>query len=181
MVPGALALGLLASLAAHGSLYHGEHAMGGAYHVLLIQLALAAILSFALALWSLTWSAAGRLADGSVLAARLNDRLPGFGPVLASAAFWYALGESVEPHHSAAPLLATVALLLTACWLVRALGLRLAAALARIVLAVARTFFSPRAPSWVRRPRLRPARVRRVAAHRRFVRPPPATAALTRA
>ncbi len=44
-VPGALALGLLASLAAHATLFGGEHAMGGGYHALLMQSALCGALS----------------------------------------------------------------------------------------------------------------------------------------
>ncbi len=41
--PGALALGLLASLAAHAPLYGGGHAMGGTYHALILQAALAGL------------------------------------------------------------------------------------------------------------------------------------------
>ena len=75
-VPGALAVGLLASLAAHTALFGGSHAMGGAYHELFLQAALTIVVGACLLFASLAWSGAKSTADGSVLAARLCSRFP---------------------------------------------------------------------------------------------------------
>ena len=76
-VPAALALGLLASMLAHGGLYGGEHAMGGGYHAALVQMALAGAVGLFLFFGLLAASGKNAVVDGSVLAARLLERLPG--------------------------------------------------------------------------------------------------------
>jgi hypothetical protein len=159
-----LALGLLASLAAHGALYRGEHAMGGAYHSLLVQIAAALSVGLLAFFGALAWSSSSA-ASGSILAARLRDRLPNFFSVLASGASWYAAAEAIEPHHVCASPLVVVVVLRLARGIV--------GALARAAIAVLRTAFSPRTPSWSRWPRLQPIRRRPLRAYRRFVRPPP--------
>ncbi|MGB8907413.1 MAG: hypothetical protein WCC84_01555 [Candidatus Cybelea sp.] len=175
-VPGVLAWGLLASLAAHAALYRGEHAMGGPYHALLLQGAFAAGLSLIVFLGTLAWSASGATADGSVVASRLRDRLPNLGTVMASAGAWYALAEAAEPQHAAAsPVFAFAVLALSAC-----LVLRLAAAVARAigaaVFAIRRTAFAPRMRLRFRLPQLRPLARRPLFTRRRFARPPPIAA-----
>ena len=62
-VPGCLALGLSASLAAHAALYGGEHAIGGAYHALLVQIALAAALGFIALVGALAWAQSGNRSE----------------------------------------------------------------------------------------------------------------------
>lgn len=172
-VPGALVLGLLASLAAHALLYGGEHAMGGAYHALLVQAALAGAVGLLGFLGALTWSESNGIADGSVLAVRLRERLPGIAGLLPATAFWYAAAEAIEPHHAAAAPIAVPLVLIAAAWLVLRLARGVVAALAGAAIAVQRAPFSPRTPSWQRRPRVRPVVRRTFWAHRRFARPPP--------
>jgi hypothetical protein len=171
-VPGVLALGLLASLAAHGALYRGEHAMGGSYHSLLVQAAAALSVSLLVLFGALAWSGS-RAADGSVLAARLRDRLPNAFWILSAAAFWYTAAEAVEPHHVPASPVVVLVSLTIAAWVVLFLARGIIGALARAAIALLRSPFSPRAPSWRRRPRLQPKRRRAPRAYRRFVRPPP--------
>jgi hypothetical protein len=175
-VPGALALGLLASLVAHAALFGGDHTMGGAYHALLLQVALAGGLSLLIFFGSVAWSARDP-ADGSILAARLRERLPSLSAVLAAAAAWYGLAESLEPAHAAAsPILLVVALGLAA-WLVRRAARSIAEAFAAAVLAILRTSFSPRTPAWNRR-RKRSFVLQIVRPEcRRFARPPPIASA----
>jgi len=172
-VPGALALGLLASLGAHAVLYGGEHAMGGGYHGLLVQVAIAGALGLVVGLSALAWSAAGVIPDGTVLAARLRDRLPDFIALGAASAVWFGIAEAIEPHHAGAAPLATLLALAVAAWIVRQIAIFAVALLASVVFAVARFAFSTRTPGWARRPRT-PA-LRRVffGARRRFARPPP--------
>ncbi len=172
-VPGALALGLLASLGAHAALYGSEHTMGGGYHSALVQLAIAAGLSLLLGMSALAWGAAGRTPDGSVLATRLSDRLPGLAAVVAATALWFAIAEGIEPHHAGAAPLAILLALAAVAWIVRRIAIFAVACIARVAFAIARLAFSPRAPRWFRRPET-PAPLRRVlSGHRRFARPPP--------
>ena len=172
-VPGALILGLLASLAAHAGLYGGGHAMGGSYNGLLLEIAAAGLVGLATFFGSLAWGSAGGAADGTVVAARLRDRLPGAASVLLSAGLWFAAAESIEPSHAGMSVVASLGALIGAAFAVTWLARAITGAIARAVLAVARTRFSPRTPSW--RPRAhRPVAVRRILlTSRRFARPPP--------
>lgn len=179
-VPGPLTLGLLASLAAHAGLYGTGHAMGGTYHGLLLQIALAGLLGLIAFFGGLAWGEAGSTSDGTVLAARLRERLPNRAVVLLSAASWYVIGESVEPGHAAASLVASLAALLLASFVVAWFARVVTGAIARAVLTVARTLFSPRVPSWGRAQRT-PARRRALHSRRRFARPPPIALAFSHA
>jgi hypothetical protein len=169
---------LLASLAAHAALFGDGHAMGGAYHALLVQGALAAGVSLIGFFTALAWTQCGATADGSVVASRLRDRLPSFASVAASAASWYALAETVEsPHASASPLLAIV-LLAASAWLVLRFAFAAARAISAAVFIIRSAAFAPRQPVRARRPQLRPLARRPIFARRRFARPPPIAAAL---
>ena len=172
-VPGALALGLLASLAAHALLYGGEHAMGGAYHALLVQAALGGAVSLLGFFGALAWSESSGRADGTILAARLRERLPGLGTLLPATALWYTAAEAIEPHHAGASPLALLVVLVMAAWLVLRLARSLIGALAGAIIAIARAPFVARTPSWRRRSYLRPVFRRILWTHRRFARPPP--------
>lgn len=172
-VPGALALGLLASLAAHGGLFGDEHAMGGNYHALLGQLAATAAGALLLCFGLLALRGAGAAATGSVLAARLSERLPPFAIVFSASALWYAAAECLEPQHAAAPLVAAAFFLALASWLIVGCARFILTALAEAVIAVRGAAFAPRTPAWLARVRLqRPVR-RIYRARRRFARPPP--------
>ncbi|HYL27122.1 MAG TPA: hypothetical protein VEW74_04750 [Candidatus Nitrosotalea sp.] len=172
-VPGAIALGLLASLAAHAALYGDGHAMGGAYHALLLEAGIGGALSLLLFFGGLAWVESGLTADGSVLAVRLRERLPGLGAILAATCAWYAAGEGLEPHHGAASPLALAIVLAAAAWLVARLAHAVADAFARAAVATQSSSFVPRTPLWKRRERVRPLYRRVLLARRRFARPPP--------
>ncbi len=172
-LPSALVLGLLASLAAHAAIFGGEHAMGGTYNGLLVQLALLGSLGMGVAFAAVAWGGAGRLVDGSVLAARIGERLPALPNLFAATCFWFELGERIEPEHAAASLLITLL-----CLVVSAVLLGVAARLTLRLLvgatfAVSRQPFLGRIPAWVRRTRQRPITLRSPLLRRRFARPPP--------
>ncbi len=172
-VPAALALGLLASILAHGGLYGGEHAMGGSYHALLLQAALAGGVGLLVFFGLLAASGAGATLNGSVLAARLVERLPGYGSLLIAAGGWYGVAECLEPHHASASLLAVPLSLAATSWLVALLSRGVVAVLAGAVIAAWRVAFSPRAPEWFARLQS-PRPTRRILwTRRRFARPPP--------
>ncbi|MEO6836600.1 MAG: hypothetical protein ABI231_11950 [Candidatus Tumulicola sp.] len=172
-IPAALALGLLASLAAHTVLYGGEHAMGGAYHDLLLQVAAAGSVGFVALLGTFALTGSHGPADGSILGARLASRLPGLGSLAASAAMWFALGEHVEAAHSGTGLLLTVVVLVAAAWSFLTLAHRAVRLLANAIIAIARLPFAARTPLRVRPARRVPIARRSPLLRRRFARPPP--------
>lgn len=172
-VPGAVTLGLLASLAAHVGLYGSDHAMGGSYHGLLLQVALTGLLGLVAFFGAMAWSDAGATTDGTVLAARLRDRLPGGSAVLFSAGLWFVAAESLEPGHVAAPLALSLAALIAASYAVAWLAGAITGAVAQAALAATRACFSPRTPSWRRRSREAIVPRRILFTRRRFARPPP--------
>ncbi len=172
-VPGALALGLLTSLGAHAALYGNEHAMGGGYHGLLVQAAIVGALSLVVGLGAVGWSAAGGTPDGTVLAARLHERLPGLAALGAAATLWFGIAEAIEPHHAGVAPLAILLALAAIAWIVRRIAILAVAVLASVVFAVARLAFSARTPRWARRPRTPALRRFFFGARRRFARPPP--------
>ena len=146
--------------------------MGGAYHSLVVQVAITCSVSLLAFFAALAWGGSCA-ADGSVLAARLRDRLPGLVWILPAAAIWYAAAEAIEPHHIPASPVVVLVSLAAAAWLVLRLARGVVGALARAAIAMLRAAFSPRAPSWSRRPHLQPIRRPALRAYRRFVRPPP--------
>ncbi|MBV8117066.1 MAG: hypothetical protein JOY69_01060 [Candidatus Eremiobacteraeota bacterium] len=172
-IPGALALGLLASLIAHAALYGGGHTMGGAYHELLVQLAAAGCLGFGVAFGALAWNGGRHRVDGSVLAARLRARMPGLGQLSLAAALWFTLGERIEPQHADAGLALTAASVIAASIALLALvrwGVRL---LAAAIVEMMDEAYAARELGWVRyfEPALRVHSHARVG--RQFTRPPP--------
>jgi hypothetical protein len=172
-LPGAIALGLLASLVAHAAIFGGDHAMGGAYNEVLVQTAIAACVGLVASFGTLAWVGRGRASDGSVLASRLSQHLPDFPMLFASSAAWYTLAEALEPHHAPASALVILIALASAAFAIL-LGARgLLRTLAKAVLAIAPTDFSPRSPAWVRRPQAVPVVRRSPLLRRRFARPPP--------
>jgi hypothetical protein len=175
-LPGALVLGLLASLAAHTAVYGSGHLVGGSYHdLLLAQAALGVAGMLALAA-ALAWAGAKHIADGSVLAARLTERLPalrGLAPVTAG---WFLLIEHLEPRHGGAPALSISVCLLLAAALLLALARGFLGLLAAAVFAVFQSRHAMRVPEWRVYGAPVPRRTRPAFAGRRFVRPPPSTA-----
>jgi hypothetical protein len=177
-VPGAVALGLLASLGAHAALFGDGHAVGGAYHALLLEGGLAAAVSLIAFFSALAWSESGLTADGSVVATRLRDGLPSLAAVFASAGAWYALAEAAEPQHAAAAPVFAIGVLALAAWLILRFARTIARAVGAAVFAIRGTVFAPRLPLRRCRPQLRPLPRRLLFARRRFARPPPIIAAL---
>jgi len=175
-VPGALALGLLASLGAHAALYGNEHAMGGGYHGLLVQVAIVGALSLVVGLGALAWSAVGVTPDGTVLAARLHERLPSLAALGAAVTLWFGIAEAIEPHHAGVAPLAVLLVLAAVAWIVRRIAIFAVAVLASVVFAIARLAFSSRTPRWARRPTTPALHRSFFGARRRFARPPPIAA-----
>jgi hypothetical protein len=168
-----LGLGLPAALIAHGALFGGQHAVGGAYHGVLVQATSTVALAFVALLWTCAWALSRNFSDGRVLAGRLRERLPSVGSVVASAAVWYLGIEALEPHHLSAPALAVFLGLAIASCFVLGLARAMADAFAHLAVTLARGSFSPRVPAWRRIPR-EPAVARRAhLARRRYARPPP--------
>lgn len=180
-VPGALALGLLASLVAHAALYAGRHAVGGTYNAFLLELALAAALAFVALLGALACAQSMSSTDEKLLNANLRQRLPGVGIVLAMASAWYVAVEAIEPHHAAASGIALLAALAAASYAALRLVHAITAGFARAAIAISRTAFSSRVPGWRRRPRGRLIARRSFLARRRLARAPPIAFALPRA
>jgi hypothetical protein len=172
--PGALALGLLASLGAHTALYGSSHEMGGAYHEEFITMALAALGGFIVAFGALAWTGSRHSADGSVLAARLLRRLPGIAPVLIATAIFFAAGERLEPQHAASSLWALIAAIVASAWLLVFVARAAIKALAQAVVIFSTPGYAQRKPIWLRRSvpvfGVAPAPSLR----RRYARPPPA-------
>jgi hypothetical protein len=160
-------------LVAHTALYGGEHAMGGAYNELLLEVAAVGATGFVAFLAALAWMGTGTTADGSILAARLRTQLPGLAPLTVAAGLWFLLGERVEAPHFGAGIVFILASLLAASWLLLALTRSAVRLLAGAIVAIVRDAFAPRTPAWFR-PARRPLLVRRrPLLRRRFARPPP--------
>lgn len=180
-VPGALALGLIASLAAHAALFGGEHAVGGSYQSPLLQIALASTLGLLGGLFALALGGRAEASDGTVLAARLSGFIPSRGWVALSSLLWYAGIERLEPHHAAVlPIFAVVALAVAAI-VVRALAGAALRLLCAIVFRVLHAPFAQRELTATRRHCARLFVRRSPALRRRFARPPPTAFALARA
>jgi hypothetical protein len=174
--PGALALGLLASLGAHAALYGGDHEMGGNYHALLLQAALAGSVALLALFGSVASGGAAHVTDGSVLATRLARRLPGLASLVVATSFWYVLAERIEPHHAGAPLAPSILALAVAAWIVLRLAKAIVKTLAGAVFAALRSPWAARTPRWIRRAPFLPIARRSPLLRRRFARPPPSVA-----
>lgn len=175
-LPAALALGLPAALLGHAFLFGSGHEAGGAAHGLFVAVAAAFSLGFAIFFGALAWRG-GRASAGSVLAARLADRMPSPLAIFAAAAAYFTICESFESQHAASAIPLTAALLLLASWLVCELGRAAIRAIAETVVTVIRVRFASRQPQWhiFAEPQL--AVAPSPATRRRFARPPPALSA----
>jgi len=171
--PGALALGLLASLAAHTAIYGGEHEMGGAYHGELVTMALAALAGFLVAFGALAWAGARHAADGSVLSARLSRLLPGLAPVLVATAVCFAVGERLEPQHVAAGLWPLLAAIFASAVVLLTLARAAVKALAQAIVIISRPAYADRTPHWLRLAAPVFAVAPAPSLRRRYARPPP--------
>ncbi|HEY1882243.1 MAG TPA: hypothetical protein VGG51_04290 [Candidatus Cybelea sp.] len=178
-LPAALALGVPASLIAHGLLFGADHELGGPFHGAIVSLALAVTSSFVAFFAALAWRG-GRAADGSVLATRLQACLPGSGTIFVSAALFFSLCESLEAAHAARGIPVTLAVLALASWVIGKLACAVVRAIADAVIAIAQVESASRAPQFCVRDAQEPLPRRTPATRRHLARPPP-TVALLRA
>jgi hypothetical protein len=170
-MPGAVALGLLASLFTHVVLFGNGHTVGGTLHEVLLQGVAATAVALVVAWVALAWS--GRnTADGSVLGARLSARLPAWPAVAACAAGWYALIEHAESPHAGPGTAIAIAVLIAVAAVVCLFARALVRSIALVIVAIAKSEFRPRVAS-VRPPFRRVVRPFAPALRRRHARPPP--------
>ncbi len=175
-LPGALALGIPAAIVAHMLLFGQSHQLGGSLQDLFLSGALAAALGGLVFFGSLALAATRFQCGGSILAARLSSRLPGIVPLAGATGFWYALIEAAEPRHEGLPLLAVVAALACAAVLIFFIARAAVRWLAHIAVVFCTLAFAPRALAFApRRYERRAFGKGRIAASRRFARPPPVT------
>ncbi len=152
-LPGALILGLLASLLAHTLSYGNNHAEAGAYHAILASLAIAAGLGFGVAITLLAASGSHGASDGSILARRLSVLIARTPAILGTAMAWFVVIESVEPAHgSASPIVLAIALI-AASALMRILARCVTRTIADLAIAIDAPHFAGRASSYYRRER----------------------------
>jgi hypothetical protein len=172
-LPGALILGLLASLLAHTIAFGDEHVAGGSFHQALCSLALAGGVGFGILLGLLAWLNAGRLTQGSILASRLTPLIPRAATVVAFAASSFFAIEALESPHAAVALGVIVLALVAASLALSLVAHIVVRGIAQAAVAVADPPYATRLPIYIRRvatrPRLRGIRF----AYRRFARPPP--------
>ena len=172
-LPGALALGLLASVIGHAAGYGNEHAMGGPYHGTFLTLAYAGVGVFLLAALAVAVASAGAAAEGTIVATRLRRWIPDTGVLALATSLWFGVAEVIEGSHATGTSLAIVAALLIAIVAVRAFALAVIAVISSIAIAIDTAAFAPR--SYGRYLSLeRPLAVPSIAHVRRlFARPPP--------
>jgi hypothetical protein len=171
-VPATLALGLPAALLGHALLFGSDHEVGGPVHGLLVGLGFALCAGILAFFAALAWRGNGA-ADGSVLASRLRDCLPGVATIFIAAASYFTLFESFEQTHAVNGVPTTLALLLFASWSVRELARFAIRLIAEAVIAVVRFRYAARAANWPIRTRPIFVFVPNPATRRRFARPPP--------
>jgi hypothetical protein len=172
-LPGTLILGLLASLLAHAASFGGDHAVGGPFHEALSSLALAGGLGFALLLGLAAWSKTARLAQGSVLAARLGPLVPSAASVTAFATPAFFAIEALEGRHAPVIIGVVLVALAISSFVVAKLAQLFVRAIAHLVVAIASHAFAPRLPYFIRRASARPRICSTRFTYRRFARPPP--------
>ncbi len=175
-LPGALVLGLLASLVAHTLAYGDSHAQAGPLHTAFYGLAAFGLL--ALTVWALALAAtrAGAYRDGSILAAHLARYCPGKTMLALASVGWFTLGESLEPAHAPAAFLLIAAALVAAVLGVRALARLLLRTIAAIAIAIVSSPFAPRRSLRVRTRRAPAPRPQPGVLRRPVTRPPPMSA-----
>ncbi|MDQ2865775.1 MAG: hypothetical protein M3R51_06070 [Candidatus Eremiobacteraeota bacterium] len=173
VLPGALVLGSLASVAGHAAGYGNQHVMGGAYHGMFLTLACAGAGSFALAALAIALAAPNVAAQGSIVARRLTSWMPRLWQVAAGTAGWFLFVESLEGTHPHGNGVVVVTALCAAVLLVHGLAKGAIALISAAIVRTATAPFDPRkyfSPLAFQRPL-----AMATAAHvrRRFARPPP--------
>lgn len=172
-LPGALALGLLASVLGHMAGYGNEHTMGGAYHGMLLVLADVGVGSFLLAAAAVAVAGAGRATEGSILAARLADWVPDV-PMLALATVgWFSITEAVEGTHPRGDTILVVLALVVAMFVVRGIVRAIITTISKLAITINCAEFAPRSYAPLRRFERPLSLQSSVHSRRLFARPPP--------
>jgi hypothetical protein len=175
-----LALGVPASLLGHVLLFGSEHEMGGRFCAAVFSVMAAAVASFTALFVALAWRC-NRTADGSILAARLRESLPGTPTLFVGAALCFTLCESLESAHAMPIVPATIAALLLASAVVMRLARLVVRAIADLTVAITHAQNIGRNPPWralrAEQPVLHCAALLR----RNLARPPPAAIVASRA
>ena len=135
-LPGALALGLLASVIGHAAGYGNAHPMGGAYHGTLLALAFAGVGIFVLAALAVAVASAHVAPDGTVVAARLRRWVPGTGVLALATTGWFAVAEAIEGAHATGPSFIIVFALLAAIVAVRVFALAVISVVSSVAIAI---------------------------------------------
>jgi hypothetical protein len=170
-MPGAIALGFLASLFTHAVLFGNGHSVGGTLHEVVLQGAAATAAALVFAWVALAWNGR-RTADGSILAARLMAGLPAWPGIAVCATGWYAIIEHAEAAHADPSIGLVIAALVAAAAVISSFAKALARSIALVVVAVFAAAFRPRTIA-VRRVARRVVRPSTPALRRRYARPPP--------
>ena len=84
----------------------------------------------------LAWSGSRLIAEGTILAARLRERLPGAPALFTCASLWYMAAEAVEPHHAGVAPAVVIITLAVAAWLALRLARAVVGAFARAAIAI---------------------------------------------
>ncbi len=177
-LPGALILGLLASLAAHAAGFGEGHTEAGAYHNVLSILAFAGAGGALVAAVCAAFGNLGTCAQGTILAARLCTWIPGSGAVALAGGVWFSFIESLEPAHGPASFFIIALAMLLAALTLRGLAVLTARLLATCAIAIARIATAPRVVFFIRC-YAAPAIVTPHLARRIVTRPPPRSALLS--
>lgn len=173
---GALALGVPAAVLAHTLLFGEGHQLGGSLHDTFLGIAVAASLGFVVFFVAVASSGAKTATTtGSLLAARLCAWLPSVWLLAGSALGWFAGIECSETDgHAPAPLFLLAVVLVGSALVVRWAAWGILGAIASVTLAARVRPFAGRARTFAcRRPAPILVGIGRIAAHRRFARPPP--------
>jgi hypothetical protein len=158
-------------------IFGNSHAAGGSFHEVLLDGVLVATACFLVLLGALAWRAGPTVLNGSVLAGRIAKIIPGNVVLAGGAALWFTGIEALEPSHAGGSAVLTVVALIVAAALTGYAVRAIVRALAAVSFACSATAFVPLATVFVpRRPIGTAFLWRRLAAHRRFARPPPITA-----
>lgn len=175
-LPGALALGIPTAILTHTVLFQSGHQLGGSLHETLLGVVIAASLGVLVFFAALALSGAKTAAtSGSLLAHRLSAWLPNAWLLAGSALSWYTAIECSETDgHAPAPFFLLAVTVVTCALAIRWVATLVLGAITSITLAARVRPFAGRPRVFApRRPRPILAGTGRVAAYRRFARPPP--------
>ena len=174
-MPGALALGIPTAILAHTVLFQGSHQVGGPLHDALLLTGAAVSVGFVVFFAAFALTSPTATTTGSLLSTRLAPWLPSAWLLGLSALGWYTAIECSETDgHAPAPMFALAVALVVCALAVRWAAQLVVRTIASVTLGARLRPFAERARGFApRRPALVPSNTGRIAANRRFARPPP--------